>query len=238
MSNKSKGEEFKEVAGELMGFKNNQIVNTIKGLTLRPGIVIESFLRGEREKFLSPVIYFFSLLTIEYIVTTLTGYRDFYLEVQLLQVQEAFGDQESLSEVEIEFVVDRMGAFIQFILSEMGQKLLMLPIMLLLVSLIYINQKKGFKGNSWLALYAFGHVKLLTIPFTFLWLVGVPLFYIGLISFIVSILYWIYASKAFYNLSALRAIFMGLLFYLSYLLIFTFIGGLAGAYIGFTAVFD
>lgn len=222
----------------MIGVKDNQIFYTIRGLTLRPGRVIESYLEGSRKPLISPVIYFFGLLTLEYIVTSLSGYRDFYLESQLLQVQEAFGKHESLSEGDVQIMIDKMGGFLQFLVSEMGQKLLMLPVALLLVSLVYINQNKGFKGNSWLALYAFGHMKLLTIPITFLWLAGMPLFYIGLGSFLVSILYWVYATKDFYRLSLKRAVLMGLLFYLVYFLIFTVIGGIAGAYIGFTSVFE
>ncbi|TVR89101.1 MAG: DUF3667 domain-containing protein [Saprospirales bacterium] len=232
MEEKKSSGEFRELAEEFTGLEGNKVLNTLKGLTFRPGIVISNHLKGEN-RFLSPVIYFFALLTIQFFVLSLTGFLDRVFEVQMARISEAFGGDESLEEDQVSRIVEQFGGFLTFIMSEIGQKLVILPFSLALIWLIYRGRKAGFKSHIWFGLYSFGHIILISTLLAFLWNVGISPDVIQFLTMIITVFYWIFASGQFYQLSRWKAIGLGLLYYLLYFLFFSLVGGLFGIYIGF-----
>ncbi len=232
MDEKKKSDEFRELTEELTGLESNKVINTLKGLTVRPGVVIEYYLKGGRKRFLSPVIYFFALLTLHYFLLSLTGFLDHFLEIQVERVALAFGQDESLEDHQLEMVVNQFSGFITFFMSEIGQKLVALPLAIVLVWLIYRRKKSGFKPHIWLALYTFGHISLFGMVIALFWNVGLTVAAVNFLTMLFSISYWIFATGQFYKLSIWRAIGFGFLFYIVYLILFTLVGGIVGVYLG------
>jgi hypothetical protein len=238
MDEKKNSDEFRELTEELTGLESNKVINTLRGLTVRPGVVIEYYLKGGRKRFLSPVIYFFALIALQFFLLSLTGFLDHFLEIQVEKVGEAFGKDKDLEEHQVEMMVSQFSGFITFFMSEIGQKLVALPLALLLVWLIYRRKKSGFKPHIWLALYTFGHISLFSIVIALFWNAGLSVAVVNFLTLLFSISYWIFATGQFYKLSLWKSIGFGLLFYLVYFLIFSLVGGIVGIYLGFQIGMD
>jgi len=120
MSEKKKPGELREVTEELIGMEGNKVVNTFKGLTFQPGLVADYYLKGGRDRFLSPVVYFFALLTLQFLIASLTGFLERLSEYQMENIATAFGDDESLSPEQVDLMIDQFSGFVLFLMSEIG----------------------------------------------------------------------------------------------------------------------
>ncbi len=66
-------DEVKEVAGEIIGLESNKVFRTIKDLTIKPGEVIATYGEGDRQKYISPVVYYFGTSAASFYFLSLTG---------------------------------------------------------------------------------------------------------------------------------------------------------------------
>ena len=201
MENERPSNDIKEVAKEVIGWEDNRLFITLKYLTTRPGQIISGYSKGEKQKYLSPVAYYFGIESLKSFLVSVSGLSSFVLETKIKDMRR-----------NIQFVVssnstilpdnagnDSLSSFYAFFLGEIGQKIIALPILLLLTWLFYKKYNKSIKENCWFAFYAAGHAALLTLPLILLWYLTHDWRIYALFGTIITISYWSWASAQFYN---------------------------------------
>lgn len=222
MEEEKKTNGLKEVTQELLGWEDNKLFRTLNHLTTRPGQIVTKYCKGEKNKYLSPVVYFFGVTALVTYTVSISGLLDSMLK-----------SNPMLSKLGIDTstIPDEVTNTLSFLLSEPGQKIIFLPIVLLLTWLFYKKHNRSFKENSWFALYTAGHASLLTTPLILYWYITKDLVLSSAIGFIVELTYGVWASKQFYNLSLGKAIFLRIMMAVAVLVIFMIFGGLLGVLI-------
>ena len=81
-----KHDGLKEVANEVIGLEHNKIFATIKYLTINPSQVVSQFCHGEKNKYLSPVVYFLGVESVKLYLMSITGLFDRLLKRQMESV--------------------------------------------------------------------------------------------------------------------------------------------------------
>jgi hypothetical protein len=148
--------EFKEVTIEIIGWENNKIWRTIRDLTIRPGKAITEYCEGEKEKYLSPVTYYFATVAITYYLLIATGFQDEFLRYSREQRQKNVEIVQGFRPVTKDRISDHNQVY-EFFLGETGQKLLILPLLLFFRWLLFRRYNKSFKSNAWYSLFTMGH---------------------------------------------------------------------------------
>lgn len=211
MEQEKKSSELKEVTKEILGREDNRLFRTIKFLTINPGKVISEYCKGEKQKYLSPVVYFLGVTALETYIASVSGLYDLMLKEKLEAIKKNLLD--SKLNVDVSIAVDRINTNLAFFFSEIGQKVIIIPLLLLLTWLFYRTYNKSFKENSWFAFYTLGHATLLSIPFMAIWYWTGDMIVFTAFSFIIPLVYWIWASRQFYNLKLAKAILLRLLMF-------------------------
>ena len=223
---------LKEVTKEILGWEDNKLFRTLNHLTTRPGQVVSEYCRGEKQKYLSPVVYFFGVTALETYIASRIGLYDFVLKQNVESLRQSFSDPIfAKSGFNVSSTPDQMNSVFSFLFSETGQKVIILPIVLLFTWIFYKKYNRNFKENSWFALYTAGHASLLTTPLILYWYITKDLVLSSAIGFIVELTYGVWASKQFYNLSLGKAIFLRIMMAVAVLVIFMIFGGLLGVLI-------
>ena len=224
MEEEKKTNGLKEVANEIMGWEDNKVIRTLNYLTTRPGQIISEYCRGEKHKYVSPVVYFFGVTALETYIASITGLYDFVLKQNVESLRQSFSDPIfAKSGINVSNAPDQMNSVFLFLFSETGQKIIILPILLLFTWIFYKKYNRNFKENSWFALYTLGHLTLLTIPLMLLWYITKDLVLYSIISLIIASLYWIWNSMQFYKLKIGKAILLRIMLVVTVLLILTFV---------------
>ena len=215
---------LKEVTKEILGWEDNKLFRTLNHLTTRPGQVVSEYCRGEKQKYLSPVVYFFGVTALETYIASITGLYDFVLKQNVESLRQSFSDPIfAKSGINVSNAPDQMNSVFLFLFSETGQKIIILPILLLFTWIFYKKYNRNFKENSWFALYTLGHLTLLTIPLMLLWYITKDLVLYSIIRLIIASLYWIWNSMQFYKLKIGKAILLRIMLVVTVLLILTFV---------------
>lgn len=210
---------LQEVTQELLGWEDNKLFRTLNHLTTRPGQIVTAYSNGEKSKYLSPVVYFFGVTAlVTYIVST-SG---------LLELMLKSNPIASKLGIDTSKYPEELNNVLSFLFSETGQKIIFLPIVLLLTWLFYRKYNRSFKANSWFALYTAGHAALLSTPIILYWYITKDLVLYSAIGSLVELTYGIWASKQFYNLSIGKAIILRIMMMVTVLLIFIILGGIIG----------
>jgi len=197
----SKTSGLKEVTSEIVGW-DDKIVRTLKHLTTKPADVVSSYCRGEK-RYMSPVVYILGVNAIETFIASRIGLLDFMLHKNL----ESLKESPVFSKADIEQIASNLSFFI----SETGQKIIIIPLLLLFTWLFYKKFNKSFKENSWFAFFILGHATLLSIPFMLKWYFAGDVTVYTIVTFIGVFGYWVWASMKFYNLTLGKAILLRLL---------------------------
>jgi hypothetical protein len=201
---KIKADGLKEVVKEVVGWEDNKLFATVKLLTTKPGQIISEFCSGEKAKYLSPVVYYLGVESLKSFLHSVSGISDFVLKtkveemrIKLLELNNLVGQAENHA----------VNDFYIFFASEIGKKIITLPLLVLFTWLFYKSRNVSFKENSWFALYSAGHGSLLSLPITLLlWFtMGYSPIIPSLIT-AVSIFYWAWASMGFYKIKFGKAI--------------------------------
>lgn len=219
MEEEKKTNGLKEVTQELLGWEDNKLFRTLSHLTTRPGQIVTGYCKGEKSKYLSPVVYFFGVTALVTYTVSISGLLDVMLKAN--PILSKFG-------IDTSNIPDEITNTLSFLLSETGQKIIFLPIVLFLTWLFYKKYNGSFRENSWFALYTAGHATLLTTPLILYWYITKDLVLYSAIGSIVEIAYGIWASKQFYNLSLGKAIFLRIMMVVTVLVIFMILGGFLG----------
>lgn len=223
MEDEEKTDGLKAVAKEVIGWEDNKLFHTLKCLTTKPGQIITEFCRGEKQKYLSPVAYYFGVETLKSYLVSISGLSDFLLKTQVEQLRKnllLLSSTESLNKLSTDQAANNtLTNFFSFFLGEIGQKIIALPILLLFTWLFYKKYNRSFKENSWFALYSGGHASLLSLPLLLCWYITKDLALFKALSIIVTISYLVWASKQFYNLRIRKAILLRILYFLTTVLI-------------------
>ncbi len=213
----SKKSEIAEVAKELIGWEDNKLFNTLKDLTLGPGEMVRNYCNGEQDKYLSPITYFLGVTGLVAYLSSVSGLNDFAIKEGLKNF-----DAVSLDWANKDVIIwkEKIGVINSFLLNETAQKLMLVPLLLLLTWIFYKKVRPSFKENSWFSLFVQAHNSLISLPFMGIWCVTKELGYFITFGTAFSYLFWIWASKGFYNIKWSKAILKATLLYVSYYLIF------------------
>ena len=215
---------LKEVTKEILGWEDNKLFRTLNHLTTRPGQVVSEYCRGEKQKYLSPVVYFFGVTALETYIASRIGLYDFVLKQNVESLRQSFSDPIfAKSGFNVSSTPDQMNSVFSFLFSETGQKIIIMPIVLLFTWIFYKKYNRNFKENSWFALYTLGHLTLLTIPLMLYWYITKDLGLYSIIALIIGSLYWIWNSMQFYKLKIGKAILLRIMLIVTVLLILTFV---------------
>lgn len=223
MEPEKKYDGVKEVTREIIGWEDNKVFRTLRYLTTDPATVVKAWCDGDKTKFLSPVVYFFAIAAIEAYVASASGLFDSLYAANTASLREAFAASQ-FKDLDVEELITKYNNTFGFIFSETGQKLVMLPLVLLFTWLFYKRHNPSFKDNSWFSLYMLGHLTLLSLPLVLYWYLTRDMVVYTAIGFLIAFVYWTWASKRFYNISLRRAIFLRLGLLLSFLLIISMLG--------------
>ena len=219
-----KPNELKEVTKEILGWEDNKLFRTLNHLTTRPGKMITEYCRGEKSKYLSPVVYFFGVAALDYFINSISGFMDFTLKSNSESLRKTFSNPIfANSGIDVSGILDQMNSVFSFMMSDTGQNITQVPILLLATWFLYKRYNRSFKENSWFALYTLGHVTLLSIPLILYWYITKDMFLNNWVSFIIGLGYWVWTSKQFYNLTTRKAILLGILMLATLGLIMTFV---------------
>ena len=224
MDEEKKTTGLKEVTKEILGWEDNKLFRTLNHLTTRPGQIVNEYCRGEKQKYISPVVYFFGVTALETYIGSLIGLYDFMLKQNVESLRKTFSDPIfAKSGINVSSTPEQMNNVFAFLFSETGQKIIILPIVLLFTWIFYKKYNRNFKENSWFALYTLGHLTLLTIPLMLYWYFTKDLVLYGIISLIIGSLYWIWNSMQFYKLKIGKAILLRIVMVVTVLLTLTFV---------------
>ena len=224
MEDEKKTNGLKEVAKELIGWEDNKLIKTLNYLTTRPGQIISEYCKGEKHKYLSPFVYFFGVTALETYIASTIGLFDFMLKQNVESLRKTFSDPIfAKSGINVSSTADQMNSAFLFLFSETGQKIIILPIVLLFTWLFYKKYNRSFKENSWFALYTLGHLTLLTIPLMLYWYITKDLVLYSIISLIIGSLYWIWSSIQFYKFKIGKAVLLRIMMLVTVLLTLTIV---------------
>lgn len=225
MEKQNKISDLKEVTQELVGWEDNKLFKTLHFLTTRPGQLITEYCKGEKQKYLSPVIYFFGATALEAYLVSVSGIKDLMLQANVESLSKTLPEVgEDKKNINVANITDQYNSVTSFFLSETGQKIILLPIILLLTWLFYKKYNGSFKENSWFALYILGHVTLLGLPFLLYVYLTKDLVLYMVFGLTVALAYGTWASKQFYNLSVGRALILRIVMLAIVVLIFGILG--------------
>jgi hypothetical protein len=208
-----------EVTKELIGWEGNKIFRTLDHLTTRPGEIITEYCKGERSKYLSPVVYFFGVEALKSYLISISGLSGFLLTTKMEELKRALlslsSERSTHNLTTNETTTSNLTGFFSFFISELGQKLIMLPILLLLTWLFYKKLNSSFKENSWFALYTAAHASLITLPLILYWYLTRDAVLFSRLGTAVSSIYLIWASMQFYRITIGKALVLRILLYLT-----------------------
>lgn len=207
-----KASGLEEVTKELVGWEDNKLFRTLHYLTTRPGQLIKEYCRGEKSKYLPPVVYFFGVTALESYLVSVSGFLDFMLKKNQEDWLKMASDPAFAKlGVNASSVIENQSTVLSFMMNQTGQKLILIPILLLFAWLFYKKYNRSFKENSWFALYTTGHATLLTIPFILYWYFTRDFALYAILNLLVASVYWVWASKQFYLLTIGKAILLRVL---------------------------
>jgi hypothetical protein len=203
--------EIKEITQELVGWENNKIIKTIRDLSVRPGEAIKAYCNEGSQSYLSPIVYFCGVTAVETFIADQIGLYDRMMTENLDEFRKSLSDPKIANMFNVDSVTVQLNNFLSFFISEVGQKIIIIPILLLLTWTFYKNFNRSFKQNSWFALFTLGHATLLSIPLMAVWYFSNSLLLYTAIAFVFIFVYWVWASKTFYQLKLGKAIVLRLL---------------------------
>src|SRR5690349_22977082 len=73
MSNESYVKAARKEITDIAGFDLRKLRNTLTDLTVRPGAAIDHYCIGDRQKYVSPIIYFVLVFAISFFVSKASG---------------------------------------------------------------------------------------------------------------------------------------------------------------------
>lgn len=200
-----KQNEVKEVATEIIGLEGNKIFRTVIDLTLRPGTTIAEYCRGETQKYLAPVVYYFGVSTVVFYFQTITGLHE--------AVKSAEGWKTLFAKFGVTLVSEKVDSVVSLVFNPTVLNILMLPVMLLGTWVVFRKCNPSFKMNSWFTIFVAGHSAIFFLPPVLLYLLPNKnpfLVVTTMLSFGV-IVYFIWAARQFYQLPWGKAILLSLL---------------------------
>lgn len=169
----------------IFGFDNNYF-RTIRDLTIRPGAVIETIIRGIRVKYVGPIGYYFVMLTI------------YILLVSMLDIDLAELTNPLVSEPQSEFERNFQNQLGSSIFSNFRvTSFLMAPFFISGVWLVFKNKKYNFLETSVVYFYGQGHTFIVSIIFLFIYYFNEDVSLAGYLLPI-SIIYFAFACASFY----------------------------------------
>lgn len=200
---------FEDYLSRLFGMDTN-FLRTLRDLTISPGQVGNTFVGGNRVKYIGPVGYFFLISTFFILSFSLLGIDVKYFMTQasdsIVAMPSAEPQQENLQS-SLMGVLSRNLKILQF---------LIIPFIALWGMVFFKKAKMNFFEHSVNALYIQGHLLFLKMigVFVFKW----NGFVINPYLIVVDVPYFIWSCFGFYELKGVKNVFKaGLLYLISFL---------------------
>ncbi|MDN5200098.1 DUF3667 domain-containing protein [Fulvivirgaceae bacterium BMA10] len=219
---------FEDFLNRMWGF-DGMVLRTIKELTLRPGKVMQEYIRGVRVKYVGPVSYYFLLFAVYFLIMEL-------FDIDLTQiapdVSESMGIEES----------EEQRAFKESFQAKVFDNMhflgiLQFPFIAWWARVFFKKSGYNFLENTVFAFYASSHP--LIISTALLPLTGLSSSVYYTFNLLFSLVYFIWCTIQFYKIKNIIAgILKGLFFYIvifiSFIICIGILAGLIGIVIGLT----
>ena len=213
---------FSELQKRLFGFDNN-FLRTVKDLTITPHKVIASSIEGVRVRYIGPVGYYFLMVTIYIIFSSIFNIdmSDLANEFNKTLNPEATAEQLALQKQVNQFVTDNYRTI----------SFMMIPFFVFGFWLIFKNKGYNFLETAVLCFYGQGHPLWLTMLFLAVYKYSGDSLFVGLLMSI-SFIYTMVVAAVFYQgnkvWNFIKAFFALIIGFTSMILASAIIGGLLG----------
>lgn len=194
-----------EFMNRVLGF-DGKFPRTLRDLTLRPGLVVQKFIEGNRVRYYSPVTYFFLVVTI--LVVGLSLFDVSFLDIMASQQLIDPGEQDETQHRINTVVYDWMGRYLR------AFSLAIVPIVAWVAGKMFRKSQLNFLEQSILPLYITGHSFWITILAVIMYKVA-HLPYLGILSALITmLLYGLGYSQLMNYQGNARAFVKGIIIYL------------------------
>ena len=222
--------EFKELITEILGWENNKLFRTLKGLTIHPAKSIWIFCNGDKNSYIHPISYMFGVVGMIVLLNTYfePPYLKDYQEWEESKYQEKLDKLDSDSDrYAVEVKMHQQEQMVNKILRHPNFIYVYHFLITILHLLVFRKMNVGLKNNVWFTTYVYAHASLLVS------VIAVLLFFINDInlvliisslSFLIMYVYRVWASKQFYKISWGKSIYKVFLIYFIMILIPVMIG--------------
>jgi hypothetical protein len=168
---------FEDLQKRFFGFDNN-FLRTLRDLTVSPGTVIGSTLKGIRVKYVGPVGYFFLMVTLFALIISIF---DINLWEASSQIASGISEPKNAGQEALQRQMGE-GIYSNFRLFSF----VMMPFFILALWLIFKNKKYNLLETSVVMFYAQGHTMLIS-------LIAILVYHFGDVKFV-----YVYASPISY----------------------------------------
>lgn len=139
---------FVELQKRLFGFDNNYL-RTVKDLTIRPHVVIDSVIEGNRIRYVGPVGYYFVMITVYILLMSL-------INVDMSEIMGTVGNSINSGATESQIALqNKINGFIVDNFRLLA--FLMMPFFILGVWLVFKNKGYNFLETSVITFYGQAH---------------------------------------------------------------------------------
>lgn len=145
---------FNDLQHRLFGF-DNAFVHTVKDLSIAPGKVVKTYLKGNRVRYVAPVGYFFLLITI---FVLLISFLDIDMEAYTKTVTDTMQETENKKQQMAQHEV------IMFVFENLRiVRFLLVPFFIAATWVIFYNKRYNFLETAVAVFYWQAHPMLLSI---------------------------------------------------------------------------
>ena len=203
-------------AFEALTEMDSKIWRTLRELTLRPGQVALNYVAGERARYINPIKYFITILTVYLTILVVSGGLEAEIKESINISPDAMVDEQSMPVMiarALEGILRKYRNLVTF---------LAIPIFAVFLRWQFWRSRRNYAETLSFVCFLSAHVHLLAIPITLLqWWAGV--FDQGPRGLLMAA-FFLFGSKVFYNMGWIKTILATLLAMIFYTLA-SFISG-------------
>ena len=188
------------------------LLNTVKGLTLRPGVLCREYINGKRKPYSRPFQYYLVTLAIFYL---------FFLALGLQISDFSAGIVPEFPEGEAGAPARELAGQINQLINQYSRlfHFVLIPITSLFSWVIFKKVGYNFTENFVMNLFLGGHIMLISMLCIPLWFVNFNLYFA--VSGIVGVSYQVWGYKDFFQVKTSTAVGKGLLAWFLGMIVFS-----------------
>src|SRR5690349_18050441 len=161
MSNEYGKAERKEIT-DIVGFDLRKLRNTLRDLTLKPGTAIDYYCNGDRQKYVSPIIYFVLVFAISFFVSKASGISHYVHSSRTPGRTFLDGLRDGSGQMDMApLAIERIESQVDDIMGRPELAMfLILPGLILAQWLLFRKLRPSFIHNSYFVLFTLAHTTL------------------------------------------------------------------------------